>query len=52
MLIAAEMPIMVIYQLPHGQLGYSGHVLNLPQNVAGFTRTLPCSPNDIDVLIV
>ena len=46
------MPIMVIYKLPHGQLGYSGHVLNLPQNVTEFATTLPCSPSDIDVPIV
>ena len=52
MLIAAVMPIMVIYQLPHGQLGYSGHILNLPQNVTDFATSLPRSPNDIDVLIV
>ena len=52
MLIAAVMPIMVIYQLPHGQLGYSGHILNLPQNVTDFATSLPRSPSDIDVLIV
>ena len=52
MLIAAAMPIMVIYQLPHGLLGYSGHILNLPQNVTSYARTLPRSPNNTDVLIV
>ena len=49
---AAVMPIMVVYQLPHGQLGYSGHILNLPQNVIAFAITLPRSPSNIDVLIV
>jgi hypothetical protein len=30
-LVSAAMPIMSIYRLPHGQYGYSGHVINLPQ---------------------
>ena len=33
MLISAVMPIMSVYRLPHGQLGYNGHVVNLPQDV-------------------
>jgi len=31
MLISAIMAIMSIYRLPHGQYGYSGHVVNLPR---------------------
>ena len=40
MLISSEMPIM---SLPHGQFGYSGHIIDLPQDVATFTNTLPHS---------
>ena len=46
------LPIMTIYRLPHGQYGYSGHVLNLPHDVASFTNNLPCSPSQLDVIIV
>ena len=52
MLIAMVLPIMTIYRLPHGQYGYSGHVLNLPQDVASFTNNLPRSPSQLDVIIV
>ncbi len=41
MLISAVMPIMSIYRLPHGQYGYSGHVINLPQDVVSFASSLP-----------
>ena len=43
---------MSIYRLPHGQYGYSGHILNLPQDVTSFINTLPGSPADLDVIIV
>ena len=33
---SAVMPAMSIYKLPHGRYGYSGHVVNLPQDVASF----------------
>ncbi len=52
MLIACVLPIMTIYRLPHGQYGYSGHVLNLPQDVTSFTSSLPRSPSQLDVIIV
>ena len=45
MLISAVMPIMSIYRLPHGQLGYKGHVINFPQKVTAFlsmTLNLNC----------
>ena len=41
MLLSAVMPMMVLYMLPHGQLSYSGHVVNLPQDVTGFASSLP-----------
>ena len=43
---------MSIYRLPHGQYGYSGHILNLPQDVTSFVNNLPRSPTDLDVIIV
>ena len=46
------MPIMSIYRLPHGQYGYSGHVINLPQDVVSFATSLPRLPSELDVLVV
>ena len=52
MLISAVMPIMTVYRLPHGQLGYNGHVVNLPQDVRAFVATLPRHVHELDVLVV
>ena len=52
MLIAAVMPVMSIYRLPHGQYGYSGHVINLPQDVLTFATSLPRLPSQLDILVV
>ena len=52
MLISAIMPIMSIYRLPHGQYGYSGHVINLPQDVSSFATSLPRLSSELDVIIV
>ena len=52
MLISSVMPIMSLYHLPHGQFGYSGHIINLPQDVATFVNTLPRTPSQLDVLLV
>lgn len=52
MLISALLPIMSIYRLPHGQYGYSGHVVNLPQYVLALATSLPRLPSEIDVLVV
>ena len=43
---------MSIYRLPHGQYGYSGHILNLPQDVTSFVNELPRCPATLDVVIV
>ena len=51
MLIAAVMPIMSIYRLPHGQYGYSGHVVNLPQDAVSFASSLPRLPSELDVVV-
>ena len=52
MLIAAVVPIMSIYRLPHGQYGYTGHVINLPQDVMSFAHRLPRLPSDLDVVVI
>ena len=52
MLISAVMPIMSVYRLPQGKYGYSGHVVNLPQDVASFAQSLPRLPSDLDVIVV
>jgi len=43
---------MSIYRLPRGQYGYSGHVINLPQDIPSFVQSLPCVPFDLDIVIV
>ena len=50
--MSAIMPVMSIYKLPHGQYGYSGHVINFPQDVKSFATTLPRLPSEIDILVV
>lgn len=52
MLVSAIMPLMSIYRLPLGQYGYSGHIINLPQNVVSFAHSLPRLPSEVDILIV
>ena len=52
MLISAVMPIMSICRLPQDQYGYSGHVVNLPQDVASFAQSLPRLPSDLDIIVI
>ena len=52
MLIARALPIMRVYIKPGGQQGYSGHCINLPQNVTELTTSLPRYPKDLAVIIV
>ena len=52
MLIAAVLPIMTLYRLPHGQYGYSGHVINLPQDIASLADKLPRTPAELDVVVI
>ena len=40
MLILPVMPMMSVYLLPHGQIGYGGHMINLPQDVASLASSL------------
>ena len=34
------------------QYGYSGHVMNLPQDVGSFANTLPRLPSELDIIVV
>ena len=52
MLIARALPIMRVYIKPGGQRGYSGHCINLPQNVKELAMSLPRYPKDLAVIIV
>ena len=52
MLIARALPIMRVYIKPGGQRGYSGHCINLPQNVTEPATSLPRYPKDVAVIIV
>ena len=52
MLIARALPIMRVYIKPGGQRGYSGHCVNLPQNVKELATSLPRYPKDLSVIIV
>ena len=52
MLISAILPIMTLYRLPHGQYGYCGHVINLPQDIASLADKLPRTPADLDVIVI
>ena len=52
MLIACALPIMRVYIKPGGQRGYSGHCINLPQDIKEFASALPRYPKDIAVVVV
>ena len=41
-----------IYHLPQGQYGYTGHVINMPQDLSVFATSLPRLPSKLDVMIV
>ena len=52
MLISAVMPIMTVCQLPYGQCGCRGHIINLPQDVYTFATRLPHHPASLDIIVV
>ena len=52
MLIARALPLIRVYIKPGGQRGYSGHCINLPQNVNEVASTLPRYPKELGVIIV
>ena len=54
-LIARALPIMRVYIKPGRQRGYSGHCINLPQNInelASSLSTVSRYPKDLSVIIV
>ena len=52
MLIAKVAPIMRVYYLKGGQYAHGGQFANIPQDVTGFTTSLPRLAADIPVLVV
>ena len=50
--IAWALLIMAICIQPGGQRGYSGHFINLPQNVKELATSLPRYPKDLSLVIV
>ena len=44
--------MMSVYCLPHGQYGYSGHVINLSQDIASFVDSLPRHPSNLDIIAI
>ena len=52
MLIARALPIMRIYIKPGGQRGYSGHCINLPQDLNELASVLPRCPKDLSIIVV
>lgn len=51
-LIARALPIMRVYIKPGEQRGYSGHCINLPQDIKELASALPRYPKDIAVIVV
>ena len=49
--IACALPIMRVYIKLGGQQGYSGHCINLPQNITELATSLPRYPKDLAVII-
>ena len=52
MLIPRALPIMRDYIKPGGQRGYSGHCINLPQDVKELAKSLPRYPKELSLIIV
>ena len=52
MLIARACPVMCVYRKHGAQLGYRGHVLNLPQDFQGFLNRLPRNIAQLPYLII
>jgi hypothetical protein len=50
MLIALVCPVMKVYVKTGGNYGYTGHVINLPQDVGGFAKTLPRRVEDLPII--
>ena len=52
MLIARALPLMRVYVKPGGQRGYSGHCINLPQDISELAESFPRYPKNVPYLVV
>ncbi|CAG8598033.1 15848_t:CDS:1, partial [Racocetra fulgida] len=52
MLIAQVFPVIVVYRLRGEQYGYSGNIINFPQDVEEFVTHLHQNPSSLNVLII
>lgn len=52
MLIARALPIIHVYIKPGGQRGFSGHCINIPENIRELAHSLPRYPKDLPVIVV
>ena len=53
MLISQFLPMMTVYRLPRGgQHGYSGNVINLPQDVQQLVQSLPRRTTDTAIFVI
>ena len=52
MLIAHALPIIHVYIKPGGQRGFSGHCINIPENIRELAHSLPRYPKDLPVIVV
>ena len=52
MLIAQALPIMKVYIKPGGQRRYSGHCIDMPQQVNELANTLPRYPKNIPLILI
>ena len=52
MLLSPYQPIMRVYRLKGGSLGFSGCCVNLPHNIGPICTSLPRSPESISIMIV
>ena len=52
MLISGVLPIMSLYRLLHEQYTYTGHIINLSQDVASFINSLPRLLTEFDIIVV
>ena len=50
--MSAVLPVMSIYKLSHRQYGYSGHIINFPQDVKSFATSLPRLPSEVQILVM
>lgn len=50
-LIAKIHPVVSVYRIRGQQIGYSGHVINFPQQVREFASTLPHRVSDLSSII-